>query len=82
MYPNLRVVGLSATPYRLDSGWLHKGEGAFFGEIVYEAHLQKLIDDGYLSQLTTKAGAVTIETDGLHKLGKEWKAGELESRAM
>jgi DNA repair protein RadD len=82
MYPKLRVVGLSATPYRMDRGWLHKGEGAFFGSIVYDAKIQSLIDDGYLAQLVVKAGKATISTDGLHKQGKEWKAGELEARAM
>jgi DNA repair protein RadD len=82
MYPKLRVVGLSATPYRMDRGWLHKGDGAFFGSIVYDAKIQSLIDDGYLASLIVKAGKATISTDGLHKVGKEWQAGELEDRAM
>lgn len=75
MYPNLRVVGLSATPYRLDRGWLHKGENAFFKEIVYDAKIQTLIDDGYLAPLSVKNGSTTIDTSGLHKQGKDWKPG-------
>jgi DNA repair protein RadD len=82
MYPKLRVVGLSATPFRIDRGWLHKGEGAFFKSIVYEAYIQSLIDDGYLARLIVKAGKATIDTAGVHKVGKEWKAGELEEKAM
>ena len=82
MYPRLRVVGLSATPYRMDRGWLHKGEGAFFGSIVHDAKIQSLIDDGYLAPMIAKPGKVTISTAGLHKVGKEWNAGELEARAM
>jgi DNA repair protein RadD len=82
MYPNLRVVGLSATPYRLDSGWLHKGDGAFFDAIVYDIPVQGLIDDGYLSPITTKGGAVKIDTSAVGHMGKEFKAGELEAAAM
>lgn len=82
MYPKLRVVGLTATPFRIDSGWLHKGDDAFFKEIVYDAKVQKLIDDGYLSPVISKCGSVIISTEGLHKQGKDWNQCELEARAM
>jgi DNA repair protein RadD len=83
MYPDVRVVGLTATPFRLDSGWLHKGDDAFFkGGIVYEAKLQSLIDDWYLSPLIAKPGSVQIDTTGLQKSGKDWKQDQLEARAM
>jgi len=82
MYPNLRVVGLTATPYRLDSGWLHTGKDALFSQIVYDIPVQMLIDEGYLSPITTKAGAVTIDTTGVKHTGREFNAGELQRRAM
>jgi len=82
MYPNLQVVGLTATPYRLDSGWLHIGKDALFNEIVYDIPIQHLIDEGYLSPITTKTGNVTIDTSQVHKRGGEFVAGELERVAM
>ncbi len=85
MYPDMRCVGLTATPYRLDSGWLHKDYGdqkAFFSEIVYTAEIQDLIDQGYLCRLTTKAGSVTIDTSSIGVQGGEYKAGDLERQAM
>lgn len=82
MYPRLVVIGLTATPYRLDSGWLHKGEGAFFDHIVYDIPVQMLIDEGYLSPITTKGGAVKIDTSGVKHVGGEFKAGEIEERSM
>jgi len=82
LYPHLKVIGLSATPYRLDSGWLHKGEDAFFDSIIHEIPVQDLIDQGYLSPVVPYRGSVVIDTKGLGKMGKEWKAGELEARAM
>jgi len=82
MYPNLRVVGLTATPYRLDSGWLHKGKDAFFDAIVYEIPVQMLIDQGFLSTVTTKGGAVKIDTSKVGHRGGEFTPGELEAAAM
>ena len=34
--PHLKVIGFTATPYRLDSGMLHEGDGALFTDIAYE----------------------------------------------
>lgn len=82
MYPSLRMVGLSATPFRLDSGWLHTGADAMFDKIVYDIPIQQLIDDGYLAPLITKAGSVKINTAGIHHSGGEFVAGELEAAAM
>ena len=33
--PQLKVIGFTATPYRLDSGMLHEGKGALFTDIAY-----------------------------------------------
>ena len=52
--PALRVVGLTATPYRLDSGLLHQGENALFDRIAYEANVRELIEQGYLARIVGK----------------------------
>lgn len=82
MYPALRVVGFTATPYRMDSGWLHKGDDAMFQDIIYSVEPQYLIDQGFLSPVFARAGAVKIDTDGVHKRGGEFISGELEKAAM
>lgn len=82
MYPHLRVVGLTATPYRLDSGWLHKGEGAIFDDIVYDIPIQRLIDAGHLVPVIAKRGADTIDTSQVHKRGGEYIPAELQKAAM
>lgn len=82
MYPHLKVIGLSASPYRLNSGWLHKGEDAFFDDIVYTIEVQTLIDQGYLSPVTTKIGSITIDTSQVHKRGGEFIESELQQAAM
>jgi hypothetical protein len=52
--PALKVIGLTATPFRLDSGMLHEGENALFTDIAYEVSVRDLIDQGYLSPLISK----------------------------
>lgn len=82
MYRHLRVLGLTATPYRLDSGWLHKGEGAIFQDIIYNIDPQYLIDQGFLSPVHAKVGSIEIDLGDVHKRGGEYISGELEAAAM
>lgn len=75
--PNLRLVGLTATPYRLDSGWLF-GEGCLFAGICHDTPVRKLIDEGFLSPLRGKDGGAP-GLAGVHKRGGEFIADELEA---
>jgi DNA repair protein RadD len=79
--PNLHLAGLSATPYRLDSGHLHKGEGALFEKIVFSYRIGEGIKDGYLSPLHSKATSTRIDISGLGLRGREFILGELERAA-
>ena len=56
--PNLCVLGLTATPYRLDSGWVYQYHHSgvlrsdtplLFKKCLYELPLRKMIDEGYLT---------------------------------
>jgi DNA repair protein RadD len=48
-----RVIGLTATPYRLDGGVLTDGD--VFTEIAYTAPVHRLIEEGWLSPLVTRS---------------------------
>ncbi|WP_288583077.1 DEAD/DEAH box helicase family protein, partial [uncultured Methylobacterium sp.] len=62
--PDMRLVGLTATPYRLDSGRLDEGRGRVFDAIVYEAQVGDLIREGYLALLVSKATATVLDVSG------------------
>ena len=78
--PNLRVLGLTATPYRLGSGYIYKidlqnrivNENAYFTKQVSCIHADELIKLGYLSPPTVQDTAQAYETDDLklNNLGK------------
>jgi len=80
--PDMRIVGLTATPYRLDSGRLDAGEGSMFSDIVYEANVVDLIDDGYLAPLISRAGASQIDTSQVHTRAGDFVQSELETAAL
>jgi DNA repair protein RadD len=82
IYPDMRLLGLTATPYRLDSGRLDGGDDAMFEKIIYEADVSDLIEQEYLSPLISRATEAEINTSGVHKRGGEFIPGELERAAM
>lgn len=70
--PNVRVVGLTATPFRLDSGYLHKGEGALFSDIATEVTITELLEKGYLSPVISRPTHIDLDTSGIKKRGGEF----------
>ncbi|KAA0019653.1 DEAD/DEAH box helicase [Salinicola corii] len=67
--PNLKVLGLTATPYRLGEGFLYhrhyhgmvKGpEDAFFRDCVFEQPLRVMVRQGYLAEPKRVDGALAF----------------------
>src|SRR6516162_10277750 len=82
LVPDLRVAGLTATPYRLDSGHLCEGEGHIFDSVVYEYGIGQGIRDDVLAPLSSKATIATIDVSGVGKRGGEFIADQLEAAAI
>lgn len=76
--PKIRIVGLSATPYRMNSGMLHKGDGRIFHDIAVNVGVQDLIDQKYLSPVRSKGARSEIDTSKVHVRGGEFVASELQ----
>jgi DNA repair protein RadD len=77
--PQLKIIGLTATPYRLDSGMLHTGPDALFDEIAFEVSVRELIDGGYLAPLISKQTSTQLDVSGVGTRGGEFIAGQLEA---
>lgn len=78
MNPDLRVIGLTATPYRLDSGLLYDGTDSLFDGVSYEAPLADMVRDGYLTKLVSKQPKTRLNVAGVGTRGGEYIQGELE----
>jgi DNA repair protein RadD len=75
--PHVRLVGLTATPYRMSTG-LICGSDNLLNHVCYEVGVRELMAQGYLCPLKTKAGRRKADTSGLHLRGGEFVAGEVE----
>jgi DNA repair protein RadD len=79
--PMTKIVGLTATPYRLDSGKLHEGEGAIFDGIAYDIGMIDLIKGGYLAPVISKAVVHSIDLTNVRKRNGEFDDSELAEAA-
>lgn len=79
--PMVKVVGLTATPFRLDSGYLHEGEGALFDGIAHDIPVADLMEQGYLSPVISKGGLRQIDLSNVKKRGGEFIEADLAKAA-
>lgn len=77
--PDMKIVGLSATPYRLDSGRLDEGDDRLFDKVVYTYDIRRGIDDGYLSPVTSKPTATKQDTSHVPMRGNDLAKGALQA---
>lgn len=75
---NLRVVGLTATPYRLGHG-LITDKPALFDALIEPVSIEELVFKGYLSNLRSKGTKAKLDTSEVHKRGGEFIESELQA---
>ena len=76
--PRVRVVGFTATPFRMKTGSICTPDG-FLNHICYEIGVRELMRDGYLCPLVTKAGRTKVDTSGLQVRGGEFIDAQVEA---
>jgi|688.fasta_scaffold90752_1 DNA repair protein RadD len=76
--PELRIIGFTATPYRLKTGPICTPD-SFLNHICYEVGVRELIRDGFLCPLISKAGRAKADMSSLHVRGGEFISDEVES---
>lgn len=89
--PQLCILGLTATPYRLDSGWIYdyhydgalRGEGnSRFAKCVFELPLHRMIKDGYLTppiQIDAPVASYDFSSLPLPNHGRAYSVTEIEA---
>ena len=77
--PHLKVIGFTATPYRLDVGLLHEGENRLFTDIAYDLSILDMIQQGYLCPVVPKRTKTQFDLSNVGTRGGEFIAGQLES---
>ena len=76
--PALRVIGLTATPFRLGHG-LITDKPALFDALIEPVSIEELIYKGHLAPLRSKLTKSRLSTEGVHKRGGEYIESELQA---
>ena len=77
--PYFRVIGLTASPYRLGHG-LITDKPAIFDDLIEPTSIEELVAKGYLATLRSKLTKAQLEVDGVHKRGGEFIESELQKK--
>lgn len=80
--PNIRMVGCTATPWRMGHGLITQGKDALFSDIIDPTSIGQLVNEGYLAPLRSKYTTAMIDVSGVHKQGGDYKSNELEQQAL
>lgn len=77
--PDMKIVGFTATIYRLDSGRLDEGEDRLFDKVVYTYGIADGIREGYLAPLSSKPTATGFDLRGVGRVGGEYNLKKLQA---
>lgn len=75
--PALRVVGLTATPYRLGHGLITDAP-AIFADLIEPVSIEELVFKNYLSKLRSKMTEARLDVSGVKKRGGEYIEADLQ----
>lgn len=75
--PALRVIGLTATPYRLGHG-LITDDPALFDDLIEPVRIEELVSKGFLAPLRSKATDRELTVDGVGRRGGEYIERDLQ----
>ena len=74
-----RVIGFTATPYRMGQGYLTDGEG-LFNALISEVSVLDLQNMGYLAKLRSKGTFTKLDCSDLHLRGGEFIESEIQEK--
>ena len=80
--PNMKVIGLSATLFRMGQGMLTDGEDSMFTDVCYDKtsmeQFVSFIDDYYLSNLITPMTQNIIDVTDVRQLANDFNQKDLQ----
>lgn len=78
-----RVIGLTATPFRLGKGYIY-GEDRIFKNLCYDLtkldNFNKLISDGWLSNIYSYDTTATLDTSGLKTIAGDFSIKDMTDK--
>lgn len=78
--PYLRIVGFTASPYRLGHGLITEGKEAIFQDILEPVTIEEMVFKGFLAPLRSKVTRHKLDATGLHTRQGEYIASEMQEK--
>lgn len=75
--PAMRIIGLTATPYRLGHGSITDAP-ALFHALIEPVSIEQLVAKGHLAPLRSKVTSEKLSVEGVHRRGGEFIESELQ----
>lgn len=79
--PKVRRVGYTATHYRMNGGYLHRGDDRIFTHVAHEVRLEDLVPD-HLCELVVKQPKESFDVRGVAISAGDFNRKQLESKIM
>ena len=78
-HPEAVVIGLTATPYRMNNGYINEGDESLFDDLIYPdgTNIAELIKDGYLSRLKSKGSEIGFSMKGVKKTNGDFNKKQM-----
>lgn len=76
--PSMRVIGFTASPFRLGHGMI-TDKPAIFDALIDPVSIEELIFKGYLATLRSKQTSFKLDTSNVHKRGGDFIESELQA---
>lgn len=78
-FPDALVIGLTATPYRMNNGFIDEADTPIFHDRLYPTGtgIKDLIEDGYLSKLKSKVSTESYSFKGVSKQNGDFNKREV-----
>jgi len=78
--PQLKVIGFSATPFRMKGG--HLIHGKTFTDVCFELPIKKLLDDGYLCPVYTRSPEIQADLSEVKTIAGEYNQRQMQAAFM
>jgi DNA repair protein RadD len=72
-----KVLGYTATPYRLSGGLLTRGAGKTFTSVCHDVGIERLVTEGWLSPVVSPETSAEYDTSAVSIQAGDFKVGQL-----
>ena len=77
-------IGLTATPFRLGTGYIYEGDNRIFDYLAYDLtskeNFNQLVKEGYLCRLITKGTDTKLDVEGVRTTAGDFNDKDLSAR--